>query len=398
MKKIIKITKKAFKFMSVLAFIGFIGSCDKTADPIWNDSEAATLTNISPAEAMVGYEVTIMGKYFSSTANNTVSFNGLDATITSANISIITAIMPEGATSGDIVVTSDGLVSNGLPYTVIQPIIPTITSIDPITGKVGSEVTIIGTDFSTTPEDNVVSFNGTAAAVSASTATTITTTVPAGATTGNVTVSRDGVSNGVLFTVTASYSLVVEITESGDDVEEGALNGAMALSSSDLEIGEYDTWTQDGVEQGVQTLGLRFNAIDIPATANILSASIQFTCDATGAEPVEMTIYGEAVGNASAFTETPYDVSSRTKTTENVVWNVPEWINEGDAGVAQQTVDLNNIVQEIVSREDWVPGNSMVFILAPSGISTTVTSSSAGREAEAIDGSAASVLTIIYEM
>ena len=66
---------------------------------------------------------------------------------------------------------------------------PTIISFTP-TGGVGADPVIItGTSFSTTPASNVVKFNGTAAVVTASTATTITTNVPAGATTGTITVT-----------------------------------------------------------------------------------------------------------------------------------------------------------------------------------------------------------------
>ncbi len=400
MNKLNIITKKSFIFyMSILTVIGLLWSCyDLGEDPIWNDNEAPTLMSISPSSAMVGGEVTITGKYFSSKANNTVSFNGIDATIVAANISIIKAVMPEGATSGDIVVTSDGLVStNSMAYTVVQPIIPTITSIDPSSGKVGETVTITGTDFSTTPEDNEVRFNGVQATVTASTATTITTIIPAGATTGEVTVTRDGESNGVLFTVSVSYTLVVQISAEEDDVEEGAINGAMAFESSDLELGEYDTWTQGGIEQGVQTIGLKFNAIEIPVGSTILSASIRFTCDATGADPAEMTVYGEDVGNAAAFSETAYNISNRQKTIENAVWEIPEWVATGDSGLAQQTPELGSIVQAIVNREDWGSGNSMVFILAPSGSTVDETSSSGGREAEAGPGSDAAILTIIYE-
>lgn len=403
--KIMKIkinTNKLLKIMSILTFIGVVGSCDKDDDSkIWDDSAAAVISKISSTDIMEGDEITITGKYFSSKAENSVSLNGLDATIIGANISNITAIVPEGAVSGNLTVTSDGKVSNSLPYTIIQPIIPTITSIDPTGGKIGSTVTITGTNFSTTLSENEVRFNGIAAEVSESTTTTITTTVPAGATTGNVTVIRDRESNGIMYTVTESKTLTIQIIESWDDVEEGAINGAMANESSDLELGEYDTWTQDDVEQGVQTIGLRFPALDLPASSTILSANIQFTTDKEGADPAEMTIYGENAGNALAFTEDFYNVTSRTKTTENAVWEIPEWIAEGDAGLAQQTPDLISIVQAIVNREDWSPGNSMVFILAPSGSTVDETSSSGGREAEAADGSSsgtlAPVLTIIYE-
>ena len=328
MKKFNLITKKFILFfMGILAVNAILMSCEVEEDQIWNDNEAPTLMSISPTSAMVGGIVTITGKYFSSKANNTVSFNGIDATIVAANISIIKAVMPEGATSGDIVVTSDGLVStNGLTYTVIEPIIPTITSIDPTSGKVGETVIITGIDFSTTPEDNEVRFNGVQASVTASTATTITTIVPSGATTGNITVTRDGDSNGFLFTVSVSYTFIVQISAEEDDVAEGGINGAIAFVRSDLELGEYDTWTQydtwlqEDVAQGLQTIGLKFNAIDIPVGSTILSASIQFTCVNTCADPAEMTCYGVDIGDAATFALTALNVTLRVRTEKNGCW------------------------------------------------------------------------------
>ncbi|WP_430809527.1 MULTISPECIES: IPT/TIG domain-containing protein [unclassified Carboxylicivirga] len=386
--------------MSMLIVFGLFSACeeDKT-EVFWNDKQAPTLISISPASAKEGNEITIEGKYFSSTADNKVTLNGLEAEVTAANLTTIKAIVPEGATSGDIVVNKNGMASNSLPCTIVPLVIPTVASISPEKGKIGEEVIITGTDFSTTPSENIVKFNGTEATVIESTETTITAKVPPGATTGNVTVTRDRESNGVMFTVKISYNFTMQISADEDDVEEGALNGAMALTSSDLELAEYDTWDAiSGTDQGVQTIGLRFNEIAIPTGASILSASIQFTCDAPGADEAQMTIYGENTGNSQPFTEEAYNVTRRSKTTENSVWEIPEWEAAGDAGMAQRTTELAGVVQEIVDRQDWSSGNSMSFILEPSGSSVNETSSKGGREAEAGVGDDAAILTIIYEL
>jgi len=49
---------------------------------------------------------------------------------------------------------------------------PTITTLSPTSGAIGASVTITGTNFSTTPTSNTVTFNGTAATVTSATATT----------------------------------------------------------------------------------------------------------------------------------------------------------------------------------------------------------------------------------
>lgn len=64
-----------------------------------------------------------------------------------------------------------------------------IHSFTPQQGVVGTRVTLQGQGFSTTPADNTVQFHGTAAPVSAATPTSLTVTVPPGATTGRITVT-----------------------------------------------------------------------------------------------------------------------------------------------------------------------------------------------------------------
>ena len=78
-----------------------------------------------------------------------------------------------------------------------------ILNFTPQSGPVGSTVAIQGQGFSTTPASNTVQFNGTAATVSAATATSLTVTVPTGATTGpiSVTVSSSTAKSDSSFTV-----------------------------------------------------------------------------------------------------------------------------------------------------------------------------------------------------
>ncbi|HLE60677.1 MAG TPA: IPT/TIG domain-containing protein, partial [Thermoanaerobaculaceae bacterium] len=76
---------------------------------------------------------------------------------------------------------------------------PSITSVNPVGGPVGTYVAITGTNFE--PGATQVTFNGLAAVVRTITATTITTTVPIGATTGPLTVTTGRGSASVVFAV-----------------------------------------------------------------------------------------------------------------------------------------------------------------------------------------------------
>ncbi len=59
---------------------------------------------------------------------------------------------------------------------------PTITSFSPVSGPVGTTVTITGTGFDATPANNIVFFGATMATVAAATVTSLMVTVPVGAT------------------------------------------------------------------------------------------------------------------------------------------------------------------------------------------------------------------------
>jgi gliding motility-associated-like protein len=72
--------------------------------------------------------------------------------------------------------------------------VPTITSFTPTSGPVGTTVTITGNYFNTTAANNIVYFGATKATVTSATATSMTVTVPAGATYGNITEINMGVS------------------------------------------------------------------------------------------------------------------------------------------------------------------------------------------------------------
>ncbi|MEM7485961.1 MAG: BspA family leucine-rich repeat surface protein [Bacteroidota bacterium] len=80
---------------------------------------------------------------------------------------------------------------------------PTISSIMPNSGPVGTQVTINGTNFSATAASNTVKIGATTATVSAATATKLTISVPQGASTGAVSVAVGGQTvTGNTFTVT----------------------------------------------------------------------------------------------------------------------------------------------------------------------------------------------------
>src|SRR6266446_4046230 len=85
------------------------------------------------------------------------------------------------------------------------PPAPSIASLNPVSGVIGTSVTLTGANFGATQGTSTVMFNGIAATATSWSATSIAASVPAGATSGNVVVTVGSVaSNGVNFTVPSS--------------------------------------------------------------------------------------------------------------------------------------------------------------------------------------------------
>ncbi len=148
---------------------------------------APTVTSFTPVTGPVGTVVVIAGSDF--TGATAVRFNGLNAaSFTVNNANQITATVATGTTTGLVSVTTPGGTANSVGNFTIIPA-PAISSISPPNGPVGTVVTISGTNLGGATQ---VQFNGVTASIGTNTLTQITTTVPAGATTGLITVTTSG--------------------------------------------------------------------------------------------------------------------------------------------------------------------------------------------------------------
>lgn len=169
------------------------------------------IASVTPSSGAVGATVTISGTNFDATAiNNTVKFNGIQAAVSAATSTSITATVPTGATSGPITVTTaNGTATSTSSFTVTTATTtsaPTITSFTPASGAVGTSVTITGTNFDAATFNNIVKLNGFQVSVTAATATSLTVTVPETATNGVFTVTTAGgtATSATNFTVTTT--------------------------------------------------------------------------------------------------------------------------------------------------------------------------------------------------
>ena len=165
------------------------------------------VTSVTPPSAPIGGTITVTGTGFGAyTGYGQVQFNGAAVDAYPWSDTSITASVPTGATSGPLTVVYDGVASNSLSFTVLEPL--SVTAISPAAGSVGSTVTITGAGFGANQSDSVVTFNGTTATAVTWTDTSITAVVPTGASTGPVTVDvATTTADGPSFEVTSAIQL-----------------------------------------------------------------------------------------------------------------------------------------------------------------------------------------------
>ena len=101
-----------------------------------------------PTHGVAGAQVTIEGQGFdSNAANDTVSFNGVAATVISVSATQLVATVPSGATTGPIRVTVGGQTATSATSFAIDDTgaPPTIAQISPMIASVGTTITVTGT-------------------------------------------------------------------------------------------------------------------------------------------------------------------------------------------------------------------------------------------------------------
>jgi uncharacterized delta-60 repeat protein/gliding motility-associated-like protein len=135
---------------------------------------------------------------------------------------------------------------------------PIIASFTPAVGLDGTVVTITGFNFDPVPANNIVKFNGTLAVVTSSTATSITTSVPVGTTTGFITIEI-GCASGISSTP-YTFSTCVPPSQRNALIElYNSTDGPNWTSSNNWTSIDESTWF------GVTVTGCNITEISLPS-------------------------------------------------------------------------------------------------------------------------------------
>lgn len=175
-----------------------------------------------------------------------------------------------------------------------------VLSFAPDHGRVGDSVAIYGSKFVPVAAQNTVSFNGTPAVVSAATATALTVTVPAGATSGPVSVSNvngTAASAGVFTVVeTATISAVTP-----NVVPQGFIS-RVQISGAGLRYSTAVTFTQPGIAANLVPGGATdvLLGVDLRVTGSVPAGDYPFNvfsaAGSAGSGAVTVTVGVQPVG------------------------------------------------------------------------------------------------------
>ncbi|HEY0319837.1 MAG TPA: IPT/TIG domain-containing protein [Pyrinomonadaceae bacterium] len=241
-----------------------------------------SISGLSPSSATTGTSITITGSNFGATqGTSTVTFNGVAATPTNWSNTSITAPVPANANTGQVVMTIQGMASNGAAFTVM----PKIDSISPTAGAAGTSVNITGSAFGATQGTSTVKFNGVAATPTSWSNTSIAAPVPSSATTGPVIVTVGGsASNSLTYTVATSGSVSGKVTKS---------DGVTALAGVSVKI--YQGATQSGATTTNGTGDYSFSTLN----AGTYRVEATYSGYGTGSSPAGVTVGANTTVNLS---------------------------------------------------------------------------------------------------
>ena len=221
--------RRQIKSLSAAVLLVLVAAASHPA--LMAQTPAPVIDKLKPASGPVGTNVKIKGSNFG-TSPGTVTFNGTYAPVNpnsnwdSAKIQVK---VPEGATTGPVVVTVGTQSSAGVTFTVTSaPSVPIISKLKPESAPVGTEIKIKGSNFG--EEEGTVTFNGLSALeIRGWNDKKVRAVVPAGATDGPVVVTTAGgqQSNGVTFDVTDGVPIISKLEpDSGPVLTQVKIKGS----------------------------------------------------------------------------------------------------------------------------------------------------------------------------
>ncbi len=312
---------------------------------------APVINSFTPGSSRQNKSIVISGSNFDDQIENVkVTFtnvDNLDALVTATSATSITVTVPTGTATGPIKVKVDGKTATSNTFTFISP--PVISFSTPSIGYQGSDISITGSNFDTTPANNIVKVNSVNAAVSSSTATQLNVRIPIGATSGKISVRIDTDEVISLSNVTVLYQTITNVSPTS----------ALPQATVTLTGTNFSIFSSDNVVQ--------FNGVTAtlasPATSTTLKAIVPANAT-TGPITVKIKDYtASSPGN--------FNVEKITGLEENLPDDVLVYPNPTknrllvDLNTFSENLPVSVIIYDTAGRtitKQHVPGKSLLEI------------------------------------
>jgi YD repeat-containing protein len=277
---------------------------------------SVSVSEFTPNSGPIGQAVTVFGTGFSTTTTeNTVRFNGTAATVTSATTTSLVTTVPAGATTGPIsVTTAAGAASSTAPFTVTADTgAPTMSGFTPTLASEGATVTISGTNFDTSPGNNVVTINLTSVQPTVATTTQLQAAVPAPVATGRVSVQTalgTATSSTYLWVPPPPY-LSTDVESTGTMTLDTATGisvsaaGKIAIRAFEGAAGQTVSFEVSGSTAGATTFSVYSPYAGLISTGTMTNGFVDSAVlPATGTYTFVMDPSGTQVGGATVMLHT----------------------------------------------------------------------------------------------
>ena len=354
-------------------------------------SFSTSAASYGTASGTMSTKVRITGTGFGSAQNgSTITFGGVLApTVNNSTFcsnecqwsnTMIQVQVPEGATTGAVIVTVGGQASNGVNFTIISP---AITSVTPTTAQFSTRLVILGKNFGANQttsgdvlHDDSVTFNGMKGpSVHDQTLCgdncnwndqEIDIQVPPGATSGSLVVNVNGMaSNAIAVTITspAITNVSPDIGKPGTQVTITGTNFGAAQGRSVVYIENTDvsasvlapvlSWSNTSVVISVPSTAVSGFVAVVPASGPS-SNWVPFTVPGTDpfitqlsppAGPVgsQVTITGSNLGTSGTVTFNGTQATPSSWTAASITVSVPTGATNGNVVVTTHSVATNGL-------------------------------------------------------
>ena len=332
--------------------------------PISLHAQAPQISNVTPATAIAGTQVTITGTGFGATqGSGNVWLGSTYGVVVSWSDTQVVATVASGSKAGVAQILQGGVWSNSVTFTVVTP---NITNVAPTTAVVGTQVTITGTGFGATQGGGNVWLGSTHGVVVSWSDTQIVATVASGSKAGVAQILQGGVwSNSVTFTVvTPNITNVtptsgvagtqVTIAGTGFGATQGSGNvwlgstyGVVVSWSDTQVVATVASGSKAGVAQILQG-GVWSNSVTFTVTTPNITNVTPTTAIAGTQVTMTGTGFGATQGNGNVWLGSTYGVVVSWSDTQ-VVATVASGSKAGVAQILQGGVWSNSVTFTVVT-------------------------------------------------